>query len=183
MLTQEKSAFTTLILNFQRNITSRIKKPASIPNNMKQVSVAPKQPRIHTVYSLSNIFSFFSGITGSIILAWTGFIIWNDITVWNKNITLILFGSRSGEVISLGIGMRLIFYLILGLALYIPIFVFLRKRQVGHVEYDSSATEQNHRSILRRLNFFGNKKSIDANQNSILRQPKKLHIKKKTPLK
>jgi hypothetical protein len=36
---------------------------------------------------------------------------------WSKDIFLILFGSRTGEVISLGIGMKILDYLLIGLIL------------------------------------------------------------------
>ena len=66
---------------------------------------------------------------GSIILVWVGQVTWHDITVWNKDISLILFGSRTGEHISLGIGMKVIHYFLIGLALLFPgLAIFLRRR-------------------------------------------------------
>jgi hypothetical protein len=54
---------------------------------------------------------------GLYLLAFFAWIVYYDITVWDKNISLILLGSRAGEAISLGINMRLIYYLIIGLTL------------------------------------------------------------------
>jgi hypothetical protein len=54
---------------------------------------------------------------GSIILVWVACLTWYDITILGKDVALIFFGSRTGEVISLGIGMHLIHYLLIGLAL------------------------------------------------------------------
>lgn len=54
---------------------------------------------------------------GLFLLAFFAWIVYYDITVWDKNISLILLGSRAGEAISLGINMRLIYYLIIGLTL------------------------------------------------------------------
>ena len=54
---------------------------------------------------------------GSITLVWVGQLTWHDITVWGKDITLVFFGSRTGENISLGIGMKVIHYFLIGLAL------------------------------------------------------------------
>jgi len=54
---------------------------------------------------------------GTLLLAFTAWIIWYDTEFWNKSLQVILLGSRSGEAISLGIGARLVHYLILGLTL------------------------------------------------------------------
>ena len=54
---------------------------------------------------------------GLFLLAFFAWIVYYDITFWDKNISLILLGSRAGEAISLGINMRLIYYLIIGLIL------------------------------------------------------------------
>lgn len=56
-------------------------------------------------------------ILGVITLIWMGQVIWSDINVWNKDIGLILFGSRIGENISLGMGVKIIHYIIFGLIL------------------------------------------------------------------
>ena len=67
---------------------------------------------------------------GSVILFWVGWLTWYDITTWGKSLALIFFGSRTGEVISLGIGMKLIYYLLIGSALFLSgIFTFFRKRR------------------------------------------------------
>ena len=72
---------------------------------------------------------------GSIILAWVGWLTWHDITTWSKSLTLIFFGSRAGEVVSLGIDLRAIHYLLIGLALFLAgIVVFFRRRRHMHVE-------------------------------------------------
>ena len=54
---------------------------------------------------------------GWIILVLVGQIIWVDLTYWGKDLSITLLGSRVGEAISLGIGMKLIYYLIIGLFL------------------------------------------------------------------
>ncbi|MEJ2280917.1 MAG: hypothetical protein P8X97_03245 [Candidatus Bathyarchaeota archaeon] len=54
---------------------------------------------------------------GWIILVLVGQIIWVDLTYWGKDLSITLLGSRVGEAISLGIGMKLIYYLIIGLCL------------------------------------------------------------------
>lgn len=65
----------------------------------------------------SNLIDLFLIAFGSITLVWVGHLTWHDITVWNKDIALIFFGSRTGENISLGIGMKVIHYLLIGLSL------------------------------------------------------------------
>ena len=54
---------------------------------------------------------------GLAIFAWVGQIIWIDISVYEKSLYAILFGSRIGENISLGIDMRLIYYIDIGFLL------------------------------------------------------------------
>jgi hypothetical protein len=50
--------------------------------------------------------------------------------VWGKSILLVFFGDRSGEVIGLGIGMKIIYYLLIGLALFFSgLITLLRRRQ------------------------------------------------------
>jgi hypothetical protein len=62
-------------------------------------------------------------IFGWTTLAWVGQIIWVDLNYWGKNLTTILLGSRIGEAISLGIGMKLIYYLIIGTSLIFTGFI------------------------------------------------------------
>jgi hypothetical protein len=54
--------------------------------------------------------------TGVLLLVWTAWLMWYDVTVWGKAVASIFFGSRVGEVMSLGIGIRGFHYLVLGLA-------------------------------------------------------------------
>jgi hypothetical protein len=54
-------------------------------------------------------------ILGLVTFVWVFQLIWNDMVVWNKDLGLIFFGSRVGEFISLGIGMRLVHYFFMGL--------------------------------------------------------------------
>jgi len=79
---------------------------------------------------LSNLASLLLTAFGSIILAWIGWLTWSDITVWGKDVALIFFGSRTGETISLGIGMKVIHYLLIGVALLLSgLLTFLRRRR------------------------------------------------------
>lgn len=50
-------------------------------------------------------------------LTWAGQIIWNDLSLYGKDMVTILLGSRVGENISLGVEIRVIYYLIIGLML------------------------------------------------------------------
>jgi len=75
--------------------------------------------------------------SGSIILAAVGLLTWYDMAVWGKDITLIFFGSRTSEAISLGIGMRVIHYFLIGLVFLILGFV---RRRGKAIELHLSAT-------------------------------------------
>lgn len=95
----------------------------------------------HTFRSLSKPRLSFAGlvssslvISGLFTLAWVGQLTWNDIVVWNKGIIEIFFGSRTGENISLGIGIKVIHYLLLGLTLcFSGLATFLHGRLRGFV--------------------------------------------------
>jgi hypothetical protein len=77
---------------------------------------------------LSNPASLISLILGSGLLVLVGWLIWHDLTLWGKSLIQILFGSRDLELISLGIGLRVIHYLLVGTALLLQgLFLHLRK--------------------------------------------------------
>lgn len=61
-----------------------------------------------------NVVSLFLVFFGLAILVWISEIIWTDITFYGKDLVLILFGSRSGENIGLGIDVRIVHYLLVG---------------------------------------------------------------------
>ena len=54
-------------------------------------------------------------ILGSATLVFVFYVIWNDLVFWNKDLGLIFFGSRVGEAISLGIGLKVVHYFFVGL--------------------------------------------------------------------
>jgi hypothetical protein len=78
---------------------------------------------------LSNVAGLFLIALGSTILVWVGWLTWYDITTWGKDLILIFFGSRTGETISLGIGMRVIYYFLIGLALLFSGLITLVRRR------------------------------------------------------
>jgi len=86
--------------------------------------------RVRVRAVLSNFASLLLNAFGSLILAWVGWLTWHDMTIWGKDVTLIFFGSRTGEAISLGIGMKAIHYFLIGSALLLSgLFMFLRRRR------------------------------------------------------
>ena len=68
--------------------------------------------------SMPNLIVFSLFVVGALVLVWVGSLTLNDMSVWNKDIGAILFGSRTGEAISLGIGMTLINYVLIGVAFF-----------------------------------------------------------------
>jgi len=103
---------------------------ASAEVSAELVPPTPVKPtRGHLSHLLTNLVSFVLLALGLYTVAWVGWLTWYDITTWSKSLTLIFFGSRTGEVISLGIGMKVIHYLLIGLAFLLSgTFTFLRKR-------------------------------------------------------
>ncbi len=67
--------------------------------------------------SLPNVITLALVVVGSFVLAWVIQLTWTDVSVWNKDIGTILLGSRTGEAISLGIGMTVMYYMLIGVAL------------------------------------------------------------------
>jgi len=64
-------------------------------------------------------------VFGSMALYQVGFVMWKDMTVWGKDFSLIFFGSRTGESISLGIGLQLVHYYLIGILLIFSAIVLL----------------------------------------------------------
>jgi len=77
----------------------------------------------------SKVASLFLIAFGSTILAWVGWLTWYDINTWGKDLALIFFGSRTGETISLGIGMKVIYYFLIGLTLLLSGSITLLRRR------------------------------------------------------
>jgi hypothetical protein len=63
----------------------------------------------------SRLIGFAILFLGLITLAWVFQLVWTDIAVWGKDLSLIFFGSRVGEAIGLGLGMRVVHYFFVGL--------------------------------------------------------------------
>jgi hypothetical protein len=67
--------------------------------------------------------------SAALILAWVSWLTWTDVAEWGKDLGSIFFGSRAGEPISLGIGMTVIHYFLIGLSLLAAgVVLFLRNR-------------------------------------------------------
>jgi len=76
--------------------------------------------------SLATLILISSGLT---ILAWVGWLTWYDMTTWSKDAITIFFGSRTGEAMSLGIGMKAIYYFVAGVGLLLSGLVILFRRR------------------------------------------------------
>ena len=82
---------------------------------------------------LSKVASLFLIAYGSAILAWIGWLTWFEITTGSKDFILIFFGSRTDDPIGLGIGMRVIYYFLIGLALIFSGLITLVRRRRSKV--------------------------------------------------
>ena len=94
-----------------------------------------KKSVYHNLYkylcSPLNLTTLLLMIIGLVTIIWVGYLVWCDIIYWGKDIALILFGSRIGEPISLGIGMKVIYYLLFSIALFsISSFILIRNRRL-----------------------------------------------------
>jgi hypothetical protein len=87
-------------------------------------TVAPRPNR------LSRITVLLLAASGLTLVVLVGWITWYDMTVWGKDLYSVLFGSRAMELISLGIGVKVIYYLLIGLALLaVGSIIHIRSRQ------------------------------------------------------
>lgn len=69
-------------------------------------------------FSPLNLFALLLLNIAVAVLIWVGNLLWIDLNYWNKDVTLALFGSRTGEAISLGMGMTVFHYLLIGVAIF-----------------------------------------------------------------
>jgi len=97
---------------------------------MLKVSVRVK---LHLSRLLLNLAGLFLLAFGLVALAWVGWLTWHDVTMRGKDIARIFFGSRIGEAISLGIGMKVIHYFLIGLALLLSGLVTLLRGRIKAV--------------------------------------------------
>lgn len=84
--------------------------------------VQKEQLHLYTKLSKSIFVSLLLMFCGSSILAGLLYIIWNDLSYWGKEFSVILFGSRSNELLSLGLDFKLIHYLLFSFILIIAGF-------------------------------------------------------------
>jgi len=101
---------------------------------------------------------------GSIILVSIGYLTWYDMTMWGKDIALIFFGSRTGEAISLGIGIRVIHYFLIGSTLLILGFATSLRRRSKAIElYLGEITPEKEKGPSECPYHFGYLKKFDRN--------------------
>jgi len=94
--------------------------------------------------------------SAALVLAWVGWLTWTDISAWNKDIGTVFFGSRTGEAISLGIGMAIIHYFLIGASLLAAgVVLFLRNR--------ISATEPQQAILMATQKMKANNQSKNVN--------------------
>ena len=94
------------------------------------VSPAKFIERLFSPHPLSKLPSLILIVLGLITLVWIGQLTWYEMAVWQKSLDFILFGSRAGESIDLGIAMKVIYFYVIGLALiFSGTLIHLRKKR------------------------------------------------------
>ena len=97
----------------------------------------PRKLRMLT--NLAILLLIFSGL---VTLLWVGQLTWTDLTMWGKDITLIFFGSRTGESISLGIGMKVAHYFLVGFVLlFSGLVILIQRRRAARMGFFDFNTE------------------------------------------
>lgn len=85
----------------------------------------------HPIKLFSQLFVFMLTTSGSLILASVAWLTYYDMVYWGKNLETILFDSRSGEVISLGMGLNLSNYLLIGgILLLSGLLVYISNKRI-----------------------------------------------------
>jgi len=93
----------------------------------KKLITEPIQLQIRNRF-LQNLASLLLTAIGSILLTEVAWITFYDMTIWGKDIAIIFLGSRTGEAISLGIGIKIIHYFLIGLASFLSgMLTYLRR--------------------------------------------------------
>ena len=86
-------------------------------------------PKIEFSRLFPHVIVLFLVVSAALVLAWVSWLTWIDVTEWGKDLGSIFFGSRTGEPISLGIGMTVMHYFLIGLSLLAAgVVLFLRNR-------------------------------------------------------
>jgi hypothetical protein len=117
-----------LILYITSNSQSEKETSYKKPNLGLQTEVFARA-RVIFNHLLPYLFNFFLITSGLIIMAWVAWLMWYDVTWWSKDIFLTFFGSRIGETISLGIGMKIFDYFLIGLILPLSGLVISSRRR------------------------------------------------------
>ena len=66
---------------------------------------------------LQNPVGLFLIAFGLTILAFVGWVTWDDMTLWSKDLARVFFDSRTDQAIGLGVGMKVVYYFLTGLGL------------------------------------------------------------------
>ena len=94
---------------------------------ISETTVADNFAFVHPKFSLKPI-GLSLIISGVLVLIWVGILSLYEVSVWDKDLGFIFFAYRTGEPIDLGLGMKLIHYVMFGSALLmVGIFTYLQK--------------------------------------------------------
>jgi hypothetical protein len=106
-------------------------------------------------------------VSAALVLAWVGWLTWIDVTEWGKDMGSIFFGSRTGENISLGIGMTVMHYFLIGLSvLAAGVVLFLRNRILAMKPQDAMLMKLQKASVKNSEKGVSGFKSLVNEENS-----------------
>lgn len=95
----------------------------------KEQQKAERQRLLKPLCQPLNMVASLSVAVGSVAAVWVANLVWLDMRFWGKDLALILFGSRVGEAISLGIGLQVFHYVVLAATfLLFGLFILFRSR-------------------------------------------------------
>jgi len=123
--------------------TYRLQKTAeSAKQTEMAIAESSEAIMVHSRRSVKVASSFLIAL-GSIVLGWIGWLTWNEVMISGKDLYFVFFSSRTQEAISLGIGMKVIYYFFIGLVLILSgSVVFRRRKQSGSYKNLPSPSSQ-----------------------------------------
>lgn len=96
----------------------------------KELEKSARPSLLKQLFVPLNLASLSLMVIGSATSVWITNLILFDITFWQKDIGLILFGSRIGEAISLGMGIQVIHYVLIGAVLMFSGLLMLFRNRI-----------------------------------------------------
>ena len=109
--------------------------------------------RFRDFFSPLNLVALLLMDIGIAFLIWVGNLLWIDVSYWQKDIITALFASRTGEAISLGIGMTISHHLMIGATFFSVSVLLMKSHRIRGLKFREIAKTGGIRDRLSTLNI------------------------------